>query len=326
MTPDALAAELAAGRVRPAYLVAGEEPLLRDDAIAALCSTVLEGAAPEFNLDRLPGTGTTAAALFDALRTLPVFAARRLVWLRDPDSGRGGASRALLDALPEAVALAASRDDVVLLVTTAKADKRERWVRAFVEPAAFVDCEAPRDARGLTSFVRAEAKRQRATLDSGAAELLIERIGPQLLVLRSEIAKALLLAHPETTITRAHVERAVVDVAEEPIWDLTDAIGEGRVGDALALLAKLLHGGAAPPQVLASLASHFRRLARARAGRPPAGPPFVLRKLEAQARRYSPERLLGGLDAIHRTDGTLKGQGGEKPDLALERLVLWLAA
>ena len=130
MTPDALATELARGRVRPAYLVAGEEPLLRDDAVCALRAAVLAGAAADFNLDRLSGTGTTAATLFDALRTLPVFASRRLVWLRDPDSARGGASRALLDALPEAVALAASRDDVVLLVTTAKADKRERWVRA----------------------------------------------------------------------------------------------------------------------------------------------------------------------------------------------------
>ena len=165
MTPDALATELARGRVRPAYLVAGEEPLLRDDAVCALRAAVLAGAAADFNLDRLSGTGTTAATLFDALRTLPVFASRRLVWLRDPDSARGGASRALLDALPEAVALAASRDDVVLLVTTAKADKRERWVRAFVEPAAFVDCEAPRDARGLASFVRAEAKRQHGAGD-----------------------------------------------------------------------------------------------------------------------------------------------------------------
>jgi hypothetical protein len=32
LTPDELAAELAAEHVRPAYLLAGSEPLLRDDA------------------------------------------------------------------------------------------------------------------------------------------------------------------------------------------------------------------------------------------------------------------------------------------------------
>ena len=38
MTGAELAAELASGLVRPAYLLAGREPLLRDDALEVLCS------------------------------------------------------------------------------------------------------------------------------------------------------------------------------------------------------------------------------------------------------------------------------------------------
>ncbi|HVP28384.1 MAG TPA: DNA polymerase III subunit delta [Myxococcota bacterium] len=325
MSPEELEQELERGRLRPAYLVAGDEPLLRDDAVAALRSAVLEGASADFNFDRLPASSTSPAALRDALRVLPVMARRRLVWLRDPEESRAG-GRALLDALPEVVAEIATRDDVVLLVTAAKIDRRERWVKAFSEPAALVPCEAPRDARGLAAFVRAEAKRQGLSLEPAAAELLAERIGPQLLALRQEIAKAGLLAYPEKTITRGHVERTAIDVAEEPIWDLTDAIGEGRAGDALATLGRLLRGGSPPPVVLASLASHFRRLARVRSGARLAAPPFVLRKLEAQARRYAPQRLVAHLEAIHRTDEALKGKGALPAELALERLVLGLAA
>lgn len=325
MTPDELESELAAGRLRPAYLVAGDEPLLRDDAMAALRRAVLEGASADFNLDKLPAASTSPGALRDALRMLPVMARRRLVWLREPEEARA-AGRALLDALPDAVTELAGRDDVVLVVTAVKIDRRERWVKAFGDPAALVVCEAPRDARGLAGFARAEAKRQGVGLEPAAAELLAERIGPQLLVLRQEIAKAALLAHPARTITRDHVARGVIDVAEEPIWDLTDAIGEGRPGDALATLGRLLRGGAPAPVVLASLASHFRKLARVRAGARLAGPPFVLRKLESQARRYALQRLLAHLEAIHRTDEALKGKGGLPPELALERLVLGLAA
>jgi len=325
VTPDELESELAAGRLRPAYLVAGDEPLLRDDAMAALRRAVLEGASADFNLDKLPAASTSPGALRDALRMLPVMARRRLVWLREPEEARA-AGRALLDALPDAVTELAGRDDVVLVVTAVKIDRRERWVKAFGDPAALVVCEAPRDARGLAGFARAEAKRQGVGLEPAAAELLAERIGPQLLVLRQEIAKAALLAHPARTITRDHVARGVIDVAEEPIWDLTDAIGEGRPGDALATLGRLLRGGAPAPVVLASLASHFRKLARVRAGARLAGPPFVLRKLESQARRYALQRLLAHLEAIHRTDEALKGKGGLPPELALERLVLGLAA
>jgi DNA polymerase III delta subunit len=117
-----------------------------------------------------------------------------------------------------------------------------------------------------------------------------------------------------------------VDVAEEPIWDLTDAIGEGRAADAIALLGRLLRAGAAEPVLLGSLASHFRKLARTRAGERLPAPPFVQRKLESQARRYSGARLLAHLDAIHQTDEALKGQGGLPSELALERLVLGLSA
>jgi hypothetical protein len=50
----------------------------------------------------------------------------------------------------------------------------------------------------------------------------------------------------------------------------------------------------------------------------------VQRKLEAQSGRFSERRLLACLRAIHRTDLALKGEGGLRPDLALERLVIGL--
>jgi DNA polymerase III delta subunit len=56
-----------------------------------------------------------------------------------------------------------------------------------------------------------------------------------------------------------------------------------------------------------------------------AAPPFALRKLEEQARRYSPERVRACLRALQDADERLKGRGELPPDLALERLVLVLA-
>jgi len=107
---------------------------------------------------------------------------------------------------------------------------------------------------------------------------------------------------------------------------LTDAIGEGRARDALPLLARLLRSGTPPPLLLGTLASHFRKLLRLRTGGSVAAPPFVQRKLERQARRYTPARLLAALRAIHEADLALKGQGGIAPEITIERLVLGLAA
>ena len=127
-------------------------------------------------------------------------------------------------------------------------------------------------------------------------------------------------------VTRAHVATATSDVAEEPIWELTDAIGEGRGAVALQVLGKLVGSGAAPPALLGSLANHFRKLLRVRSGQQPLGPPFVVKKLQGQAGRYTPARLRRCLEAIHEVDLVLKGRGGLAPTLALERLVMGLAA
>ncbi len=322
MNLEELRAELAKGEPRPAYLVVGEEPLLRDDAVAALREATLGPAGGDFDFERFDGARTDPGALVDAVRTLPVLAPRRLVLVREPEGGRG--SRSLGDALAAAVAAAGEAGGkTVLVVVAASADRRSAWVKAF--GAARVDCEAPRRARDVAAFVRAEAGRQGVSLGRGAAELLAERIGPQLLLLRQEIEKAALLAGPGEEVTRAHVGSAAVDVAEEPVWDLTDAIGEGRGADALHVLTRLRGAGAPAPVVLGALVSHFRRLLRVRSGGAVAGPPFVQKKLQGQARRFSERRLLASLRAIHETDLALKGAGALPPELALERLVLGLA-
>jgi DNA polymerase-3 subunit delta len=325
VTPDELEVELARGRVRPAYLLAGPEALLRDDARRALEAAVLAPGTRDWNLDRLEGESCSPAALEDALRALPVLAERRLVLLREPEARRRGADAPLLERLAALVPALPDPPESVLVVTVGNPDGRARWVRAFAEPAARVECEAPRYARDVAAFAKREAGRQGVELGPGAAEALAERVGPQLLLLRQEIAKASLFAGPGRPVTPAHVAETATDAAEEPVWALTDAIGEGRTPDALELLARLQAGGAAPPAVLGALASHFRKLARLRAGGRVAAPPFAVRKLEAQSRRYAPARLRACLRALHETDERLKGRGELPAELALERLVLALA-
>ena len=326
MSAAQVQSELSKGTIRPAYLLGGSEPLLRDDVLAAIEAAVLGDGPRDFNLDRLEVGAATPGRLEEALATLPVMAERRLVVLRE-NEGRG----AKLDAnwgvvIEDSVASAGPDSPTVLVVVTAKADKRSKWVKAFKDPALFVECEAPKKARELAGFLAAEAKGQGVDLDPEAAALLADRVGPQLLLLRQEIEKASLLAGPGERVTRKHVEATVATVAEEPIWDLTDAIGQGRTAEAIDLLSRLIAQGSAPPMILGALASHFRRLVRVGHGESVAGPPFVVKKLTAQARRYPPRRLVTCLRAIHRADVELKGASVMRSERALEQLVLGLAS
>jgi DNA polymerase-3 subunit delta len=326
MNATELASELAGGQVRPAYLLAGAELLLRDDALAALEEAVLGSGLRDFNLDRLEVGSSQPGRLEEALASLPVMAERRLVILRE-SVGRGAKIDAGWTAAIEAwLARCAEATGSVLVVVVEKIDRRQKWVKAFKGPAAVVDCDPPKGARDLAQFLKQEAKRQGVDLAADAAGLLAERVGPQLLLLRQEIEKAGLLAGPGERIERSHVEASVAAVAEEPIWDLTDAIGQGRTADALDMLARMVAQGAAAPAILGALASHFRKLVRVGQGDSVAGPPFVVRKLEQQARRYPARQLVGCLRAIHRADVELKGASVMRPDRSLEQLVLTLAS
>lgn len=323
MTPEELLRELAAGTLRPAYLLLGSEPLLQDETFRALKRAVLGDAPSDFDFDRLDASQATPGRLLDALRTLPVLSPRRLVWLRG-DGGRD--ARGLLAALPEAIETAERAQSVLVVSWRVDGGRRPAWARAFEPAGRAVICEAPRGRRALVAFVRREAERQGVSLAPDAAEQLVERVGGQLLLLRQEIAKAALLAGETGRVRVEHVVAGTGDVAEEPIWELTDAIGAGRSGDALVVLGKLRAAGSAPPVLLAAMAAHLRRLLRVRSGGSVPGPPFVVEKLSRQAARAPAVRWLSGLRAIHETDEILKGRGGLDADLALERLVLALSA
>lgn len=325
LTPAGLGKELAAGQLRPAYLLAGPEPLYRDDALAGIRAAVLGDGPSEFNETRLDGARTNAGELSEAAHELPVFAERRLVVLREPEARRARAQQ-ITDALVEVLAELREQQATTLVVLAARADKRSRWVKAFAAPAARVDCEAPRRSRDIAAFAAEEARRREIRLGPGAAEALAEIAGPQLLLLRQELEKAALLAGEGEEVSREHVLEGASGLAEEPIWDLTDAIGEGRGADALAILRRMLAAGAAPPMLLGALASHFRKLTRTSHGAAPRGSPWAMRKLESQASRYHPQRLQSNLAAIHSVDEVLKGQGALTPSLALERLVLNLSS
>ncbi len=325
MTPEELAAELSEGKLRPAYLLAGEETLLRDRGLAAIRAAALGDGAHDFDFERLEGERTGAGRLRDALRALPVLAPRRLVVLREPEA-RKGKSEGLLEELASAIAELATQRQTLLVVVAARIDRRSGWVRAFAEPAALVACDPPKGARAVAAFVAQEARRRKLSLGPGAADALADAVGAHGLRLASELEKASLLAGPGQRVTREHVLEAVSSVADDKLWDLTDATFEGRSADALAVLAGLRGAGVPAPVVLGALASQLRKLLRARAGEPPAGHPLAVRRIEAQARRHSLARLGAGLRAAEEADERLKGRGSLPADLVLERLVLALSS
>lgn len=258
LSPAQLEAGLAR-RLAPAYLIAGDEPLLIQECADAVRRAAREQGFVEREVHAVE-RGFDWAAFAGDLSSLSLFASRRLVELRlrTPASAADGA---------EVFGRFAGDPpgDIVLLVIAPKLDKRARgapWAKALAGVGEFVEVR-PVEPPALPSWIQERLRRAGLHADAEAVRLLAERVEGNLLAAHQEIEKLRLL-HGEGEVDAEAVRAAVADSARYDIFKLADAAVAGDIGRALRILAGLRAEGLAIPQILWPLARELRGLVRVR--------------------------------------------------------------
>src|SRR5262249_50381088 len=142
-----------------------------------------------------------------------------------------------------------------------------------------INCNLPRarfgneaDEDAVLQWLASRAERQhQVRFGDGAAELLLEIVGPQLGRLDQELAKlALLATQPQRTtdkgqrtIDRSLVEQSVGGWRAKTAWAMIDLALGGNAAAALVELDRLLLAGEEPIALLAMMGASLRRLAAA---------------------------------------------------------------
>src|SRR2546426_4715539 len=133
--------QLAAGDFAPLYLIVGEEAVLRDDAVAAIRAAVLgldEANIGVFNSDVVYGDETEAAEILTFCGSLPLFATRRLVVVKEVGGLRAHETERLLPYLKEPV------ETTCLVVTGGEGDSRLKIFQALQQVGGTVASAPPR--------------------------------------------------------------------------------------------------------------------------------------------------------------------------------------
>src|SRR5262245_5901214 len=128
LTPEQAVAEANSGRLRPVYLVLGEELFFRQQVLGAIRKAVVGDAGVSLNEDQFVAGEVDVRVVLGAARTLPMFGARRLVTVRslerwdkgDAEEPQTGVVHKPLDQLAE-YALGAP-DTTTLLLLADKLD------------------------------------------------------------------------------------------------------------------------------------------------------------------------------------------------------------
>lgn len=304
---DELLAEIAAGRFDPMYVLHSEHPILVERVISALREAVVPPAARGFNYDIVDGK-PAAARIVALAQTLPMMAQRRLIYVRDLSAMPAD------DAEPLLAYLARPNPSTVVVCLAAKIDKRVKLYAQLSRKGYLHVLEAP---RRLAPWVQAEARQRGVQLQPAALTRLLEAVGDDVSRLALAVEQLGLYAGARA-VTSDDVDELIADTRERTVFELTDSIGAADRSRALAAVAALCDQRESAVGVVIMLARHVRQLSlvhvlrETQAPRPSWGsllgvPPFVVDKLIAQARSYTPAALALATQRLANADRALKG-------------------
>lgn len=238
------------GRVKPLYFLHGPEEHMKREFVRELVQAALPEAERAFNLDILHGDEFDPQAFDDRMQSFPLFAARRVVVLRNFD--------ALSVANRERVIERAGQvADAMTLVVESNDEKLETAAhKKLATVAAQKGVEfafGHLDESETLERVLARFRREGVAIEPDALDLLVESVGTQLMDLTNEVDKILLAATDTKSVTREEVASVVGKYRTESLFSLLDGVGVAGPATTLSRLSSLVDSGEEPVFVVAMM-------------------------------------------------------------------------
>lgn len=322
MTPRELDAALARGKIRPVYLVIGDDEAGKDEVVARLTALVDEDLRA-FNVERFHASEARPDDVVLAARTLPMLGERRvIIYLHverlfkgkrkaaeaDEEAGAGDADTPAVDPGGLEGYVTSPEPSSVLVLVGTDINRTTKLGKLLDAKAHTVACDGFEQTFGrpdaaLRQAMQFAAQRFKAAgkrADAAALTVLVERAGPDIVRLRKDVDTLVLFVGDAPAVTDRDV-RAVVGSAQQlDEWGVTNAIGARDVAGALRQVDLSLENGGVPFMLLGQLGWWVR----------------------SRMPQVEPGRVPDAVRAVYRADGAMKS--GRSPRVVLERLVVEL--
>jgi DNA polymerase III subunit delta len=301
--------------MKPAYLIAGDDEAKITRARGRLRDRAEREGGPGALEVFEAGEGRRSPdieAVVASLATISLIASRRYLLIDGVEAwGKGDAEKAVaaLAQIPP--------ETTVALVAHGKPPA---GVAKAVEKAGgdVLGFELPK-ARDLPKQLIADARELGFDLEPSAARLLVERLGPRPMRLRTELERLALWAGEEGRVGPEDLEAMVSDTSEEAIWTLADAVVAGDEAETMEVAERLVSQGEALPRIVYALAPRLRQALKAatelEAGKPASEVakglsmhPYAAKMLVSKVKGRSPEDLDASIRAL--ADLELWSRGG----------------
>ncbi len=316
--------DLNAGKVRPLYVLSGDEPFQASEFSEKLRSQLLKDQeSGSFNYDVFDAETVAPVDLLASLDTLPgLFDAAdsiRLVICRRFEK----ASAALLERLESYVKN--PNPQTCFLILSEKIDKRKAWLKDIDKLGCLIEVAEPYD-RDWPKWRGFFESRCAKTIEPLAWEVLVEASNRTLALVATEVEKAALYVGDRAQIESEDARAVAGTGTTEDIFQLSEDVVNRRPLAAMLKLQKVLANGESEIKLLSIFLRHFRQVSQAlmladkgirdpKILAPQIGvPPFFVPKILNQARLYtraSVDKVLARLADcdyhLKRGEGTLWG-------------------
>lgn len=268
--------------------ITGANDLLRKRELDTLVAAFVQEHG-EMAVERFDGEEAASDRMRESVQSMPFLSPRKLVVLREP-----GKQKAFSEALTDV--LEATADTTDLIIYEPKLDKRGTYYKTLKKVTDFremSELDAPALARWASEYV----KEQGGALASTDAKLLIDRVGVNQQLLKSELDK--LIAYSEH-ITRDTIELLTEPLPQSTVFELLDAAFAGNSAKAFTIYREQRALKVEPQAIMAMLAWQLHILALVKAGsgktvdvlaKEAKLNPFVVRKSQGLVRRLTLEYI-----------------------------------
>ncbi len=284
----------------------------------------------DFGTTQISGKTADFTTVSDELKTVSMWGDRRLVIIDEADEFVSGNR----SALEKYVAEPARKSVLMLLVKMWP--KTTKLAKAVAMSGLTIECSELKGAELVTWLRSTSSETHDLQMTHEAANLMIELAGSDLGKLSQELNKLAVYVGERGKVTGEDVTQLVGGWKTQVTWDMTNAVRDGRLGEALSCLDKLLMANEAPQKLLGGINFVFRKYAAAtdiaRDGRPleqamkAAGIfPRDIRPAMAYLRRIGRPHAEQIVAMLITADGDLKGGTRINDRALLEQLLVRLS-
>jgi len=282
--------DLKAGAPGRLYVFHGQESYLRDFYLGKLKACLVTPDFEGFNYILLEARGLTADRLFDAVDSLPVFAPRKLVVVRDLDLRQPpGELKPVLEKivadLPESVCLVFLFDTMDF-----KQDARLKLHKLLAKEGQIVDF-APQGNADLIPWIARHFKAQDRQIDRRLCEYMLFQCGSLMSNLKNEIDKTAAYSRGRQ-ITKEDIDAVVTPVLDAVMYQMTNAMADRAWDKAMGILLTLREMKEEPVVLLAAMGRNLRGMYAARLARQSGRSAHDVMRLMGYQSLYPVERLM----------------------------------